>query len=321
MESEMTTRGLLYLSLTVLGIPGNSIVIWAFVQLSYFERQLLPADAIVLHLAFANLMVVGVRCLLESLATFKVCNVFSSTGCKAVIFVYRTSRSLSIWLTFVLSAYQCLSTAAPGSRWATARTAMAKNLGGIFLLLWLLNTSMSSSAVLYSLGSSNNSSLMKHNINVQFCYVRFPSKLSVDANGAVQVGRDLVPMILMTTASVIILVFLYHHSHQIKNIRGNTNSRGGGPSAEQRAAITVVTLVMLYVTFYGVDNGLWMYTLSVKEAMSSSVVSDLRIFFSSLYAAISPFVIIVSNKKVNRLLRCQLGEKALQSTKSDGHSV
>lgn len=311
MESEMTTRGIFYLSLTVLGVPGNSVVIWAFVQLSFCAGHLLPADAIVLHLAFANLMVVGVRCLLETLATFEVYNVFTDAGCKAVIFVYRTSRSLSIWLTFVLSVYQCLSTAAPGSRWAAARVVMGKNLAIIFLLLWLLNTSMSSAAILFSLSSSgSNSTVMKNNINVRFCFVRFPSKLSVDANGAAQVGRDLVPIILMATASIIILVFLYRHSHQIKNIRKNANNSGGGPTAERRAAITVVVLVMLYVTFYGVDNGLWVYTLT--KTMSSSIVSDLRIFFSSLYAAVSPFVIIVSNKKVNRLLRCRPGDKFLQ---------
>lgn len=314
MESEILIRGLLYISLTVLGVPGNSIVIWAFLHLAYNERHLMPADSIVLHLASVNLIVVGVRCLLESLATFQLANIFSDTGCKAVIFVYRTSRSLSIWLTFVLSAYQCLSTAAPGSRWAAVRALAAKNLWALFGLLWLLNTSMSSAAVLFSLGSRHNSSLMHHGINVQFCLVRFPSKLSRDANGAAQVGRDVVPMTLMTTASLILLLFLYRHSNQVGSIR--KSSRGGAPSAERRAAITVVSLVTLYVIFYGVDNGLWVYTLTVKGTMRTSMVSDLRIFFSSLYAAVSPIVIIVSNKKINKLLRCGIGEKPLQSTET-----
>ncbi|XP_048088038.1 olfactory receptor class A-like protein 1 [Alosa alosa] len=321
MESEILTRGLLYLSLTLLGVPGNSIVIWAFVRLAYQERHLLPADAIVLHLASANLIVVGVRCLLESLATFQLSDVFSDTGCKAVIFLYRTSRSLSIWLTFVLSAYQCLSTAAPGSRWAAVRALAARNLGCIFLVLWLINTSMSSAAVLFSLSSRNNSSLMQHGINVQFCFVHFPSKLSRDANGAAQVSRDVLPMALMTTASLIILFFLYHHTHQVKSVHKSTCSRGGSLSSERRAAITVVTLVTLYVIFYGVDNGLWVYTLTVKETMSSSVVSDLRVFFSSLYAAVSPFVIIVSNKKVKKLLKCELEEKLLLNTETALSSV
>uniref|UniRef100_UPI003AADE06A olfactory receptor class A related 2 n=1 Tax=Centroberyx gerrardi TaxID=166262 RepID=UPI003AADE06A len=312
MPSEEFVRGMLYLSLTVVGVPGNTAVILAFLLALYQENRLLPADAIILHLACVNLLVVGVRCLLETLASFSLANVFGDTGCKAVIFVYRTSRSLSIWLTFVLSAYQCLSIAPPGSRWASVRVLGAHYLGLVFLVLWVINTCMSSAAILFSLGTQNDSSLMSHGINVQFCYVRFPSKLSKQANGAAQVGRDVVPMALMTLASLIILVFLYKHSQQVKGLRSSSSSSGGSGGSEQRAAKAVVALVTLYVVLYGVDNGLWVYTLTVRKTMGSSMISDLRIFFSSLYAALSPLVIIASNRKVNGRLRCVVQEKPIQ---------
>ncbi|XP_051269654.1 olfactory receptor class A-like protein 1 [Dicentrarchus labrax] len=312
MMSVEFIRGMLYVSLTVVGVPGNAAVILAFLLLLYQENRLLPADAIVLHLACANLMVVGVRCLLETLASFRLANIFGDLGCKAVIFVYRTSRSLSIWLTFVLSAYQCLSIAPPGSRWASARTVVAQYLGFVFLFLWILNTCMSSAAILFSFGTQNDSSLLNHGINVQFCYVNFPSKLSIEANGAAQVGRDVVPMALMTLASLIILVFLYKHSQHVKGLRSSSGGGRGSGGAEQRAAKAVVALVTLYVVLYGVDNGLWVYTLTVKKTMSSSLISDLRIFFSSLYAALSPVVIIASNRKVKERLKCAVQEKPIQ---------
>lgn len=313
MPSEEFIRGMLYLSLTVVGVPANAAVILAFLLLLYQENRLLPADAIVLHLASVNLVVVGVRCLLEVLASFRLANIFGDVGCKAVIFVYRTSRSLSIWLTFVLSTYQCLSIAPPGSRWASVRTVVAHYLGFVFLFLWLVNTCMSSAAILFSFGTQNDSSLINHGINVQFCYVHFPSKLSKEANGAAQVGRDVVPMALMTLASLIILVFLYKHSQQVKGLRSSSSGGGGGSGgAERRAAKAVVALVTLYVVLYGVDNGLWVYTLTVRKTMKSSLISDLRIFFSSLYAALSPVVIIVSNRKVNDRLRCAVQEKPIQ---------
>lgn len=309
MASGLFIRGMLYLSLTVVGVPGNIAVIQAFLLLLYQENRLLPADAIVLHLACANLLVVIVRCLLETLESFYLTTIFNDMGCRAGIFVYRTSRSLSIWLTFVLSAYQCLSIAPPGSRWATLRALFAKYLGVVFFCLWLINTCMSSASILFSYGSRNVSSLSQHGINVEFCYVYFPSKLSKDANGAAQVGRDVVPIALMTLASVIILVFLYKHSQQVKGLR--SRGSGGDSGAEQRAAKAVVALVTLYVVLYGVDNGIWVYTLTVQTTMKSSLMSDLRIFFSSLYAALSPLVIIVSNRKVNGQLRCLRAEKVL----------
>ncbi len=307
MPSQEFVRGMLYLSLTVVGVPGNAAIILAFLLLLYQENRLLPADAIVLHLACVNLLVVGVRCLLETLASFRLVSIFGDLGCKATIFIYRTSRALSIWLTFVLSVYQCLSIAPPGSHWASIRALVAHYLGFVFLFLWLLNTCMSSAAIMFSIGTQNDSSLINHGINVQFCYVHFPSKLSKEANGAAQVGRDVVPMALMTLASLIILVFLYKHSQQVKGLR--SSSSGG---AEQRAAKAVVALVILYVVLYGVDNGLWVYTLTVRNTMRSSLISDLRIFFSSLYAALSPVVIIASNRKVNGRLRCVVQEKPVQ---------
>ncbi|KAG7250792.1 hypothetical protein CRUP_009728, partial [Coryphaenoides rupestris] len=283
MQSEELIRAMLYASLVVVGVPGNAVVIWAFLLALHQERRLLPADGILLHLASANMLVVGVRCLLETLASFRLANVFGDVGCKAVIFVYRTARSLSIWLTFTLSAYQCLSVAPPGSRWASAHALAARNMGAVFLALWVVNTCMSSAAVLFSLGaatttttthhnnSDNNnnnnntpSGLGSHSINVQFCLVRFPSRLSKQANGAAQVGRDVVPMSLMALASLVILVFLYRHSRQAKGLRGGGGRGGGGGGggrevggADRRAAKAVVALVTLYVALYGVDNGLW----------------------------------------------------------------
>ncbi|XP_053509239.1 olfactory receptor class A-like protein 1 [Ictalurus furcatus] len=312
MDSELLARGLLYLSLAVAGIPGNIAVIYAFLMALHHERRLLTADAIVLHLALANLLVVGVRCVLEVFATFEIANVFDDAGCKGVIFVYRTARSLSIWLTFVLSAYQSLSIAPPGSRWATARDLFGQFLWLIFLVVWIINVAVSSPSVVFAVGAKNNSKLLQNSINVQFCFINFPSVSVKDANGAVQTVRDVVPMALMTTASLIILVFLYKHSRQVRAIRGGGGGGGGGGaggSAERRAAVTVVTLVTLYVMLYGVDNGLWVYTIMVKQTMSSALISDLRIFFSSLYAAMSPVVIIVSNKKVNKHLSCGSEEK------------
>ncbi|XP_066527843.1 olfactory receptor class A related 2 [Hoplias malabaricus] len=308
MDGETLTRGLLYLSLAVLGIPGNTLMILAFLLMLHRESRLLPADAIILHLSVANLSVVGVRCVLETLATFRLVNVFNNAGCKGVIFVYRTSRALSIWLTFVLSTYQCLSIAPPGSFWSSVRSLFGRYLWVVFLMVWIINISVSVPAALFSVGVKNDSKLMENSINVQFCLVSFPSAYVKDVNGAAQTVRDVVPMTMMTTASLIILVFLYRHSRQVRGLRG-TGSQGGGASAERRAAVTVVTLVLLYLLMYGVDNGLWVYTLSVKQTLSSALVSDLRIFFSSLFAAISPIVIIGSNKKLKKQLRGEREEK------------
>ncbi|XP_021173516.2 olfactory receptor class A-like protein 1 [Fundulus heteroclitus] len=311
MPSDKLVRGWLFLSLAVVGIPGNIAVIVAFLLLILQECFLLAADAIVLHLAFANLLVVLVRCLLEALASFRLANVFGDVGCKAVIFIYRTSRALSIWLTFLLSAYQCLSIAPPGSSWASARVLVAQNLPAVFFILWVLHTSMSVGAVLFSVSSRNYTAMTTSAVNAEFCYVNFRSDVLKEAYGAIQVSRDVVPMALMTLTSLIILVLLYKHSQHLKGLRGSGSAGAGSSGAEQRAAKVVVVLVTVYVVLYGVDNGFWVYTLTVRNTLSSSLISDLRVFFASLYAALSPLVIIASNRKVNGRLRCVAQERPL----------
>lgn len=311
MPSDKFVRAMLFLSLTVIGVPGNIVVIVAFLLLIHQESWLLAADAIVLHLACANLLVVLVRCLLEMLASFRLVNVFGDVGCRGVIFIYRTSRALSIWLTFLLSAYQCLSIAPPGSKWASARVLVAQNLPLLFLFLWVLQTSMSVGAILFSVSAKNGTTPATSAVNVEVCYVNFPSDIIKEVYGAVQVSRDVVPMTLMTLTSLIILVLLYKHSRHLKGLKGAGHAGGGSGGAEQRAAKVVVALVTMYVVLYGVDNGLWVYTLTVRQTMSSSLISDLRVFFASLYAALSPLVIIASNRKVNGRLRCVAQEKPL----------
>lgn len=104
MPSEQFIQAMLYLALMVVGISGNTAVILAFLLLIYKENVLLTADAIVLHLACANLLLVAVRCLLETLASFELTNIFRDAGCKSVTFIQ--TLELSVWLTFLLSVYQ-----------------------------------------------------------------------------------------------------------------------------------------------------------------------------------------------------------------------
>lgn len=198
MQSDELVRGMLYLSLTVVGVPGNMAVIWAFLLALYQERCILPVDVIVLHLACANLLVVGVLCLLETLASFRLTNAFWHKGCRGVIYIYWMLRSL--WLTFALSTYQCPSIAPPLSApWQPATWGLSSSVSGSSTPAWALRPSC-----------------------------------------------------------------------------------------------------------------VWVCTLTVRKTMGTSLISDLRIFFSSLYAALSPLAIIGSNRKVNGRLRCVVAEKPIQ---------
>ncbi|XP_062888912.1 olfactory receptor class A-like protein 1 [Mobula hypostoma] len=302
MEGRSIVKGTLYLLLTVIGIPGNLAIIVSFIHIAYFEHKLLPADTIVYNLATVNLLVVLVRCIPEATAAFGLKQLFDDNGCKIVIFMYRSSRSLSIWLTFLLSGFQCISLTPITSTWTKVKRQAAKCLSAALVFLWLLNMSLSTPAVLYSISSSNNSTGKQFAVNLEYCFVKFPSQMVKLANGAVQTSRDVIPIVLMILSSAYILLILYRHKQQVKGIPNSNKSNGS--TIETRAAKAVVTLVILYALFFGVDSILWVYTLTIPKTMQTSFISDVRVFFSSLYASISPIVIIVSNRKVHNKLNC-----------------
>nr|XP_061786500.1 olfactory receptor class A-like protein 1 [Nerophis lumbriciformis] len=102
---------------------------------------------------------------------------------------------------------------------------------------------------------------------------------------------------LMVASSGYILLLLHRHSRQVRAMR-----RSQGSGVESRAVKTVVTLVVLYVFFFGIDNVIWIYMLT--EAKVSPVVTDMKVFFSSCFAFLSPYFIISSNKKVKAKVLC-----------------
>lgn len=133
---------------------------------------------------------------------------------------------------------------------------------------------------MFSVSSNSDPSLSKSAATTPFCCMTFPSEESKTVYGAAQVSRDVVPMTFMTLTSVIIFVFLYKLDQHVKGLSSGSVARGGGFAAKQRVAKVVVELVTIDVLLYEVDNGLWVYMLSVRQTMSSSLNSCLRVSFA-----------------------------------------
>uniref|UniRef100_H3BH61 Vomeronasal type-1 receptor n=1 Tax=Latimeria chalumnae TaxID=7897 RepID=H3BH61_LATCH len=299
MDLRAIMKATSFLVLTVIGIPGNFTVLAVFSHIAFTEYKLLPTDIIVTNLALVNFILVISRGFPQILTAFQLRNLFDTFGCKLIIFAFRIARALSISMTFLLSASQSVTISPATSRLSFLKQRLPKYLWPLIVFFWLLSGATSVTSILYSTADPN-STASQFTFNLEYCYVAFPGKDAYEGNGTMYVSRDLTFVILMALASIYILFVLYRHSQQVKSIR-NPN-RNQGTSAESRAAKTVVTLVALYVIFFGVDNLIWIYSISISRV--SPMISDIRVFFSSLYATVSPIVIICSNKKIINKLYC-----------------
>ncbi|KAM9444263.1 olfactory receptor class A-like protein 1 [Clarias gariepinus] len=308
MDLCTTVKGVSFLLQSGLGILGNVSVLMAYAHIAYVESHLQPVDRILAHLAFSNLLQLLTRGVPQTMFIFGLHNLLDNSGCKMVIYAYRLGRALSICLTCMLSFFQALTIApSVGSHLTKLKSRLSQLVMPAFLGLWILNMMVCLAAPLFSI-APRNSTVPPFTLNLGFCLVNFGDNLSYVVNGAAQSTRDFAFVAVMLASSGYILVLLHKHSKQVRSIRRAQQ----GTSMEMRAAKTVVMLVVLYTMFFGIDNVIWIYMLTV--AQGPAVVADLRVFFTSCYATFSPFLMISTNKKIKERMVCAAGEQAAEDS-------
>ncbi|XP_043932213.1 olfactory receptor class A-like protein 1 [Protopterus annectens] len=300
MEIRLILKAAGFILLLITGIPANLTILISFICSSISDKKLMPTDLILTKLSFVNVIVVLVRGIPQALTALGVQKIFSDYGCKFAVFTYRVCRAMSICTTAVLSIYQCIVLLPPSSKCKTLKQKVTQNIQLIFLFLWGINCIIYIPAGFMYSQAELNSSIPKYALNFEFCFVLFPHEASYRVNGTVYTFRDFLFVGLMALASSYIVAILYKHNKKLQRMRNSEQKQGS--TIELRAAKAVVMLVTLYLVLFGVDNATWMYI--IMAAHVKPAVSDARVFFASVYTAVSPMVIIGTNKKLQQKLKC-----------------
>ncbi|XP_043932200.1 olfactory receptor class A-like protein 1 [Protopterus annectens] len=297
MDISAFIKGVCFCLQTTIGVVGNSIIVKAFIQVAINERKMVPVENITSHLAFVNMILLLTRGIPQTMAAFGLQNILNHHGCVLIVFIYATVRALSVCITCLLSLFQSVSIAPTTCVWKCLRSKIPQYLIPCSIILWFVNMAASSGLLLYTTVPQNGT-VSNYAVNMGYCYVRYPDKVVYNVYGTIYTGRDIVIVFTMVAASSYILLTLYRHSKQVKGIRSSNHDPK--TTAEVKAAKTVLCLVTLYVTFYGIDNIILIYV--VIKMYASTEIADLRVFFSSVYASLSPFVIIKFNRKIRKSL-------------------
>ncbi|MBN3323079.1 VN1R1 protein, partial [Atractosteus spatula] len=302
MEVRLMLKAVGFICLDAVGIPGNLGLLLFFCSLRHSQCGLPPSDLVLGNLVFVNLVVVLCRGIPQALTALGVRSLLVDPGCKAVIFAYRMGRAMSICVTSLLSCYQCVVIAPPGSRgWTRLKSWLPHRIPHMLLLLYGLNVAIYPAALLYS-SAATNSSLSEYTLNLEFCVVAFPSFEVYMGNGVMYIVRDFIFVGMMASAGGYIVVILYRHRKQTRGLQGADRTQRKTVEASK----AVLTLIAIYVILFGLDNVLWIYTLCVSRV--HPIVTDTRVFFASCYSALSPVFIITTNKKIAASLSCCKGK-------------
>ncbi|XP_028654591.1 olfactory receptor class A-like protein 1 [Erpetoichthys calabaricus] len=318
MDTRVVIKATSFIILTIISVPANLVVCFAFLHSYLIETKLLTADIILCHLAFANLMVAFTRSIPQTMAALGYLNLFDDVGCKVTILCFRAFRGLSISLTCLLCVYQAVAISPATSLLASLKMRIPQYLLYIILFLYLLYYFSSITSVLNAVSSLFNNTIPPYTLNLEYCFVLYKDYSSYISMGFGIMSRDLVFIVLMTIMSGYILILLYQHGQKVKNIKSSDHSQKGG-RAETKASRAVVILVILYVVFFGVDNIIWLYSLTILRV--APLISDIRVFFATLYTSACPIVVITTNPKVQRKLKLMKKKGEVQPRDSSTSTV
>ncbi|KAJ1138303.1 hypothetical protein NDU88_004691 [Pleurodeles waltl] len=294
-ESYSIVKGTIYLLITTIGVVGNTVILLSFALIWLRERRLAKPETVLSHLAAANLIVFLTRMLPAVLYDYGWRNFFGDASCKAVCYIFRVFRGMAIGLTCLLSCFQCgvLSETRAST---TEKDKIQRSVKPMICVLYLANMAVNADVAIMATNPFN-ASTFKFVFNPGFCLVIYPEKISFEATGYVDFAFDLIFVIPMALASGRILLILHKHKKKMDAVR----ILDQGSSAEIKATKTVIVLVSFYVSFYGIDNTIWLYQTVVNEI--NVVVSDVRVFFTMCYGAVFPFILTSFNKKINVLYK------------------
>ncbi|XP_043932198.1 olfactory receptor class A-like protein 1 [Protopterus annectens] len=298
MELHLLLEAVGYIILIVIGIPGNLTILILFAHIRISTKKLLPIDLILTNLAFVNVITILSEAIPQCLTAFGLHRLFSDVECMIVIFSFFSTRGMSICITSLLSCYQLIIIFPHSSKITIFKNNILKRVFQIISLLWCFNIFIYVWILPYSY--SDAESFESENIvDLEYCVIIFPNYSYFMTIGAVRIFRDFLFLILMVIASTFIVLILYRHNRNMKHTLNS--SRIQSDSTEGRVAKGVVTMVVMYIFFYGVDNIFWLYTLCILKA--SPEISDMRTFFTTCYSVFSSVIIILMNKKIKRALK------------------
>uniref|UniRef100_A0A8C5PC60 Vomeronasal type-1 receptor n=1 Tax=Leptobrachium leishanense TaxID=445787 RepID=A0A8C5PC60_9ANUR len=306
---------IMYISVTVISlpsIPGNMFILLKFAYIKIIERKLLPANIILTALALSNFLVILSRVIPQILNAIGVPHLLDDTECKLISFTFRVSRGMAICLTSFLSCHQCALVAPITKFWNYLKENLQKRLHLILLLLLVINITLYPSTVLYGRAKGNYTT-SPYTLHLVYCTTDFLSYAAFMSNGMVSVIREFLFVGLMILSSIYMVTILYRHGNAMRGMR--SSDKGNSKSMEYKASRAVILLVAVYVVLYGMDNSMWIYTLSLSNV--SPETNDIRILLAAAYSAISPFVIIATNPKLQRRIQISWKKNVSEMEKQD----
>ncbi|KAM4801484.1 vomeronasal type-1 receptor 4-like [Urocitellus parryii] len=294
-DSSDMVMGLMFLSETAVGIVGNFSLLYYHLILFCNEYTLKSRDLILRHLIIANSLVLLSRGIPQTMKAFGLKYFLSDFACKLILYTYRVGRSMSIFITCLLSVFQNITISPMNSCWKDLKGRAPKYIGFSISLCWVLYMVVNSIFPLYML-SKRYSVNTTDKRDYGYCSSVNRYRTTDLVYAALFVFPEMVLSLLMIWSSGSMVLLLYRHKQRVQHIHTIKFSPKSSP--ESRATQRILVLVGTFVTFHTLSSLIHLYI-----ALFSNIiwwVVDTNDLISLCFPTVSPFLLMSRKSKLSR---------------------
>ncbi|XP_062055891.1 vomeronasal type-1 receptor 90-like [Lepus europaeus] len=288
-----------------IGITANAFLLLFHVLWFFLKHRPRPTDLAIGHLALIHLlMLITVGFIAADV--FESRELWDDITCKAVIYSYQVTRSLSLCNTCLLSVLQAI-TLSPRSSWLAKfkHTSSHHNICG-FLFLWVFNLSIGARFLISTVAAKNRTSYSLLFVT-KSCSLWTLSYLLRHTFYVFWIFRDVSLIGLMAVSSGYMVTLLCRHKRRSQHLHSTSLSPRASP--EQRATQTILLLMSIFVLLYLIDC--IEYSFSWMWWKSDPVHFCVQMLVGNGYATIGPMLLISSEKRMIMFFKSMWEKKSV----------
>ncbi|XP_027290172.1 vomeronasal type-1 receptor 4-like [Cricetulus griseus] len=292
-----TILGVCLISQLCVGVTGNSLLFILYIYTFFFKPHFKKLiDSICMHLTIVNVLMIIFTLISHIMSYFGVPKFLDDTGCRAVLFIFRITRGMSISTTSILSTFQVITITPSNSRWVWLKPKLSKLTLSSLLCSWLINLLIYTYMIPMVIAKTN-STHFGHGYMDPYCQNKHFGNQNSGSFLSIIFIRDLFYVALMMWTSLYMVTVLYRHRKRVQHL--HSTSLSCQPSPERRATHSILLLVISFVFIYGLNNYITLYSFYVQAKIPN--VEGINAILATCYPTICPFLLMKNNKLVWQL--------------------
>nr|Q8R2E6.1 RecName: Full=Vomeronasal type-1 receptor A11 [Mus musculus]AAL47869.1 vomeronasal receptor V1RA11 [Mus musculus] len=217
--------------------------------------------------------------------------------CKFLVYLYGVLRGLSLCTTSMLSVLQAIILSPRSSCLAKLKHKSPHHISCAIIFLSVLYM-LISSHILLSITATPNLTMNDFLYVSQSCSLLPLSYLVQSMYSTLLALREVFLISLMVLSTLYMVVLLCRHRKQAQHLQGTSLSPKA--SAEQRATQTILMLMTFFVLMSIFDS---IVSCSRTMFLDDPTSYSIHIFVMHIYATVSPFVFMSTEKHIVNILR------------------